>query len=87
MTTPSAVPAPPTSFTAPWQLRTYVIATALAEQDVVEASALQPDGDDPLRAWLATVQQSLVERGLVTPEDLDAAMAQQVAAAAARNVH
>jgi hypothetical protein len=82
-----AAPAPPTTFTAPWQLRTYVIASALAQQDVVDASTLAAGGDDPLRAWLATVQRALVERGLVTDEDLESAMAQQVAAAAARNVH
>ena len=84
---PPAAPAPPTTFTAPWQLRTYVIASALAEQDVVDPGMLQAAGDDPLRAWLSTVQRALVDRGLVTDEDLDAAMAQQVAAAAARDVH
>lgn len=87
MTASWRAPAPPASFTAPWQLRTYVIAAALAEQDVLDPTALPAGGDDPLRAWLTAVVQTLVERGLVTPEDLDAATAQQVTAAAARNVH
>ncbi len=82
-----ASPAPPTPFTAPWQLRTYVIAAALVEKDLLDPAVLKAGGDDPLRAWLSTVQQTLVDGGLVSPQELDAALARQVAASAARDVH
>ncbi len=80
-------PEPPARFDAPWQLRTYVIASALVERRLVEPGALAASEDDPLRSWLTTVEQSLLERGLLTAEEIDAEVARQAAAAAARNVH
>ncbi|MPZ73885.1 MAG: hypothetical protein GEU74_11760 [Nitriliruptorales bacterium] len=88
MSAPSPGPlAPPVEFTAPWQLRAYVIAVALIEQDIIDGGALDPSGDDALRSWLSTVQQRLVDQGFVSVEELDAEVARQVAIAAARDVH
>lgn len=79
--------APPVAFSEPWQLRTFVIAAALVEQNLLEPEALELRGDDALRSWLATLHQTLLDQGLVSPAELEAEMARQVAAAAARDVH
>lgn len=79
--------APPVAFSEPWQLRTFVIAAALVEQNVLEPEALEPRGDDALRSWLATVHQTLLDKGLVSVAELETEMARQVAVAAARDVH
>jgi len=79
--------APPATFEAPWQLRAYVIAAALVEQDILDPSAFGEAGAEALRSWLTTVQQTLLAQGHVSIEELDAEIARQVAAAAARDIH
>ncbi|MBA3621011.1 MAG: hypothetical protein H0W51_01650 [Euzebyales bacterium] len=89
MSTAAAPPpiAPPVAFSEPWQLRTFVIAAALVEKNVLDPDALEVRGDDALRSWLATVHQALLDKGLVSIEELEAEMARQVAASAARDIH
>ena len=89
MSTPPPSPlVPPVAFTQPWQLRAYVIATALVERDVVGRDALgDTGGEAALRAWLATVERTLLEQGQISAEELDAEVARHAAIAASRNVH
>lgn len=88
MSAPAPPPiAPPVAFSEPWQLRTFVIAAALVEQNLLEPEALERGGDDALRSWLSTLHQALLDNGLVSVAELEAEMARQAAAAAARDVH
>ena len=89
MTSPSASGrlAPPARFDAPWELRTYVIAVALVEGKLLDPNTLEPSGKKALRAWVETLQEALLAEGHVSPEELNAEMARQVAIAASRAVH
>lgn len=80
-------PPPPASFDAPWQLRTYVMATALVEQQLLDRTNLTEPPDADLRPWVEAVQEALLARGDISRKELDAEVARQLAVAAARNVH
>lgn len=85
---PSAALPPPVAFSQPWQLRAYVIASALVERDVVARDALgNEDGEAALRSWLAAIERTLLEQGQISAEELDAEIARHAAIAAAKSVH
>ena len=86
--TPSAPLSPPVVFSQPWQLRAYVIASALVERDVVGRDTLGTgDGEATLRSWLAAIERTLLEQGQISAEELDAEVARHAAIAASRTVH
>lgn len=78
---------PPSPFAEPWELRTYAMAAALVDRGVLSPDALPQRDPAALRVWLTTVQQTLLEQGVVTPAELDAEVARQAAVAASRAVH
>jgi hypothetical protein len=80
-------PPPPDSFEAPWQLRTYVMASALIERQVLDATTLTDPGGGGLHSWVVAVEQALLEQGDISADELDAEVARQLAVAAARTVH
>ena len=89
MNTPAPAPlAPPLEFQQPWQLRAYVIANVLVQRDLVDRGALaQGAGEEALRSWLSTVERTLLDRGDISAEELEAEVARHAAVAASRSVH
>ena len=84
----SASLAPPSTFSQPWQLRAYVIATALVEREVVDRDALDAgEGEAALRSWLSAVECSLLDQGQISTEELEAEIGRQAEIAASRKVH
>jgi nitrile hydratase accessory protein len=72
-------------FDAPWESRTFGIAAVLQEQgrwtweEFAARFEEPPAGDEPetyYRSWLAALESLLIERGVLTDEEIDAREAQ-----------